>query len=212
MRIRSEKIYFLFCCTVIAVFAFSGCGDGYSKDDPILAKPPSELSDEEVGRIVAVVTTNFGGFRIGLKPDKAPLTTRHFIGLVQKGFYDGLSIFEIRNGYWIKGGDPNGDGTGGSYEKIALETPSAPHLPGTIALDHPLSDPNGGSSIFYIVLTDMTLLKDDSYTVFGEVIDGMPTVQRINALKATQWDGKPRPFMPLNQITILDMHLEARKK
>ncbi len=212
MRMGSDKLLSVFFCAVFMVLAFSGCREGYSKDDPILTKPPEELSNEEVGRIVAVVKTNFGGFKVGLKPDKAPLTTRHFVRLVQKGFYDGLSVFEIRPGLWIKGGDPNGDGSGGAYENIDLETPSAPHYSGAVGLDHPPTNPDGGSSIFYVVLTDLTLRKDDAYTVFGEVIEGMPTVQRINSLKATQWDGKPRPYMPLNQITILDIHLVARKK
>ncbi|NLN75259.1 MAG: peptidylprolyl isomerase, partial [Armatimonadetes bacterium] len=74
----------------------------------------------ETGRTV-VVETNKGVIKFALYEKDAPITTKNFVGLVEKKFYDGLKFHRVVPGFVIQGGDPKGDGTGGSDAKIKLE-------------------------------------------------------------------------------------------
>ena len=106
---------------------------------------------------------------------EAPLTTKNFMGLVQKGFYDGLTFHRYEPGFVIQGGDPKGDGTGGSGKNIPLETNNnLTHVKGAVAMARAM-DPNSASSQFYITLADSHFL-DGKYAVFGKVKKGMDVV------------------------------------
>ncbi len=121
-----------------------------------------------------------------LDESAAPETVENFVALAREGFYDGLTFHRIIDGFMIQGGDPNGDGTGGSETAITgefsdngVENPLS-HTRGAISMARSEDDYNSASSQFFIVQEDSTEL-DGSYAVFGYVTDGMDVVDAICA-------------------------------
>ena len=126
----------------------------------------------------AVIETDKGTIKAELYVEKAPITTKNFIELANSGFYNGLKFHRVEKGFVIQGGDPKGDGTGGSGKRIPLEINSElKHVKGALAMAR-TQDPNSASSQFYITLDEVPFL-DGSYAVFGKVIRGMDAVQNI---------------------------------
>ena len=118
-----------------------------------------------------------------LDADTAPITVENFVGLVESGFYDGLTFHRIISGFMIQGGDPLGNGTGGSEKTIkgefranGVENPIS-HVRGTVSMARS-QRPDSASSQFFIMHEDGTYL-DGSYAGFGKVISGMETVDTI---------------------------------
>ncbi|MCZ7396875.1 MAG: peptidylprolyl isomerase [Candidatus Methanoperedens sp.] len=136
----------------------------------------------------AVLETQKGTIKFELYETEAPITTKNFIDLTNKGFYNGLTFHRIEPGFVIQGGDPKGDGTGGSGKNIPLEiAPSLTHRKGAVGMARS-QDPNSASSQFYICLEDAKFL-DRNYAVFGLVTEGMAVAAKIRKgdkiLKAT---------------------------
>ena len=131
----------------------------------------------EKGRIATIVTDK-GTIKFELYEKEAPITTKNFIELAQIGFYDGLTFHRVVPGFVIQGGDPKGDGTGGSGKTIPLEINQIlTHKKGAVAMARS-SDPDSASSQFYICLEDAKRL-DNSYAIFGQVIEGQDVVEKI---------------------------------
>lgn len=127
---------------------------------------------------IAVVETAKGTIKFELKEAEAPITTKNFIELTQKGFYTGLTFHRVEPGFVIQGGDPKGDGTGGSGKTIKLEIhPSLSHKKGAVGMARS-QDPNSASSQFYICIEDAKFL-DKNYCVFGQVTEGQDVVSKI---------------------------------
>ena len=126
---------------------------------------------------------DYGTIDVELDADTAPITVTNFVKLAQEGFYDGLTFHRIMEGFMIQGGDPNGDGTGGSEENIKGEFSNngvdndISHTRGTISMAR-ASDPDSASSQFFIVQADSTFLDGD-YAGFGHVTEGMDIVDKI---------------------------------
>lgn len=203
---RRAAVFFI----AAIIFAGISCKEEFSRDDPILQKPAAELSDAEISRMVVVMKTNYGSFKIGLHPEWAPKGCRQFLKLVKNAYYYGLTFHEVEPGAMIIGGDPLGDGTGGPGFYLDLETPSGPNVRGAVGIYHPELRPDLNGSMFYILARDIRGMNN-KYIVFGEIIEGIATVDRIAGLPVTPLDGKPRPFMPLSEVIIEDVFLEARK-
>lgn len=128
----------------------------------------------------AVVTTNKGVFKFELYAKRASTTTENFIGLTESGFYDGLTFHRYEPEFVIQGGDPRGDGTGGSEKTIPLEIhPELTHVVGAVGMARS-QNPNSASSQFYVTLAPAHFL-DGNYAVFGIVTDGMDVVQSLRA-------------------------------
>ena len=134
--------------------------------------------EEEMSTSQVKVETSKGNFVIELYED-TPLSTANFLKLVGEGFYDGLTFHRYEPGFVIQGGDPSGDGTGGSSDKVNLEVIGKSHSRGTLGMARS-NDPNSASSQFFVNLADNTFL-DDGYTVFGNVIEGMDVVDQLRA-------------------------------
>jgi len=126
----------------------------------------------------AVIETNKGTIRCKLFEDEAPNTAANFIQLAEKGFYDGLKFHRVVPGFVIQGGDPKGNGTGGSGKTIKLEvSPGLRHTEGALAMARS-QNPDSASSQFYITLAPQPSL-DMQYAVFGQVTDGMEVVKAV---------------------------------
>ena len=125
----------------------------------------------------------YGTIEVALNANAAPITVSNFCHLVEEGFYDGLTFHRVVPGFMIQGGDPNGDGTGGSGQTIKGEFAdngvenNIPHTRGTISMAR-ASDPDSASSQFFI-MQETTDSLDGQYAAFGTVTSGMEVVDAI---------------------------------
>ena len=164
--------------------------------DQLLAQTPSQDAAEQVLALlpapnltgkhyVQIDIANYGSIVAELDADAAPITVTNFINLVNEGFYNGLTFHRIISGFMIQGGDPNGNGTGGSEEEIkgefsqnGWENPIK-HERGVLSMARS-SLPNSASSQFFIMHEAATHL-DGAYAAFGRVLTGMDVVDAICA-------------------------------
>lgn len=130
-----------------------------------------------------IVIADYGTVTIALDTDAAPITCENFRNLAESGFYNGLTFHRIIEGFMIQGGDPEGNGTGGSDKEIKGEFAAngwdnpISHTRGVISMAR--SDPyDSASSQFFIVHEDSTFL-DGKYAAFGYVTKGMDVVDAI---------------------------------
>ena len=125
---------------------------------------------------IAIEVEDYGTIHAVLDSENAPETVENFVSLVKEGFYDGLTFHRIIDGFMIQGGDPNGDGTGGSDQKIKGEFSQngvenkISHKRGVLSMAR-AQDMDSASSQFFIVQADSDFL-DGQYAGFGHVTDG----------------------------------------
>mgnify|MGYP002539368006 CR=1 FL=1 len=161
--------------------------------------------------IVTITMENGDVMKAELYPDIAPNTVNNFISLIKKGFYDGIIFHRVIKGFMIQGGDPLGDGTGGSDTKIKGEfsdngvSNKLTHKRGAISMARSSSN-NSASSQFFIVHKDSRYL-DGKYACFGYVTDGMDVVDKIcQNVKPVDDNGKvnkgDQPV--IEKITVVD--------
>lgn len=160
-------------------------------------KPPVNQKNR-----IAVFETNQGQFQIELFEDKAPITTKNFITLVEKGFYNGLIFHRVIDGFMIQGGDPNGKGSGGPGYTIPDEFHPDLHHDRAGILSMANAGPNTGGSQFFITLGQTPWL-DGKHSVFGAVVDGMDIVRKIGKV-TTGANDKPVTDVVIQKITIIE--------
>lgn len=163
-----KKIGLMLVIVLVSIFMVTGCG----KKEYLTGKINVEIEVE-----------NYGTIAVELDAAEAPITVTNFVNLVEDGFYDGLTFHRIIDGFMIQGGDPNGDGTGGSSRTIKGEFASngvdnsIDHVRGVISMARS-SLPNSASSQFFIVQQDSPHLNGE-YAAFGHVTSGMEIVDAI---------------------------------
>ena len=201
-----KKFSFLLVLAVL-VMGLSACGS--SKSDTtsetkatkapkatetaeVTKEPESKTTDTKGKHNAKIKVKDYGTIEVELDGDTAPITVANFIKLVNEKFYDGLTFHRIMSGFMIQGGDPLGNGTGGSDETIKGEFSSngvennISHKRGVISMARS-SDPDSASSQFFIMHQDSTYL-DGEYAAFGKVTKGMKVVDKI-CEDATPTDG-----------------------
>ena len=146
-----------------------------------------------------------GDIKVETDSASAPITVANFEKLASEGFYDGLTFHRVIKGFMIQGGDPRGDGTGGSsvnikgeFSKNGVENPIQ-HTRGVISMARS-SDPDSASSQFFIVHESSPHL-DGSYAAFGRVIDGIDVVDKI-AMSSTNRSDKPLEPIVIEKVYI----------
>ena len=154
---------------------------------------------------------DYGVIKVELNGDVAPITVANFINLANSHFYDGLTFHRIIDGFMMQGGDPLGNGTGGSENTIKGEFSqngvenNLSHTRGAISMARS-TDMDSASSQFFIVQSDSTYL-DGQYACFGYVTDGMDIVDKIckNAVTTDSNGSVSAENQPvINSITITD--------
>ncbi|MCM8789685.1 MAG: peptidylprolyl isomerase [Candidatus Omnitrophica bacterium] len=140
-----------------------------------------------------VLETSKGKIELRLFPDIAPLACENFVGLVEKGYYDGLIFHRVIKDFMIQGGDPTGTGTGGeSIWKEAFRDEISDKLrfdrPGLLAMAN--SGPDTNKSQFFITVKATPWLNG-RHTIFGEVVSGMEVVKKIESAP-TDSNDKPK--------------------
>jgi len=136
-----------------------------------------ERAIERIGKqIDAVVTTDKGSFTIRLLPDEAPLTVDNFIQLADRKYFNGITVHRVVPNFVIQDGDPRGDGNGGPGYQIRCEINEVPYERGAVGMA--LSGKDTGGSQWFVTHSPQPHL-DGGYTVFGNVVAGMDTVDAI---------------------------------
>ncbi len=177
-------------CVILLLAA--GCSAEYEagREKQEIESEEPDISEESEADATATYTAvievaDYGTITIELDAAAAPKTVANLVSLAREGFYDGLTFHRIIDGFMIQGGDPNGDGTGGSDQTIPGEFSSngvennLSHTRGAVSMARS-DDYDSASSQFFIVHEDSTYL-DGSYAVFGYVTDGMDVVDAICA-------------------------------
>lgn len=175
----------------VALFFVLGGG----KDAPVENTNPTTVTEsapsaasgilEKITHNVTIEIENYGTITAALYGETAPITVENFVKLANQGFYDGLTFHRIISGFMIQGGDPKGNGTGGSSENIkgefkanGVDNPIA-HQRGVLSMARS-SMPDSASSQFFIMHQAAPHL-DGSYAAFGCVLEGMDVVDAICA-------------------------------
>lgn len=144
-----------------------------------------------------VLETTKGKVVIALRADLAPGHVKQIKELASSGFYDGVIFHRVIDGFMAQTGDPTGTGTGGSDKPdLKAEFTDTPYVRGTVGMAR-TSNPNSANSQFFITFGDAGFLNGQ-YTVFGQVVEGMDVVDKINK-------GEP----PANPDKIVSAKIEA---
>ncbi len=168
-------------------------GQATEESEPVeKSNEPAAESDKPAGKgdepisgkyHVEMVIEKYGTIKLELDADTAPITVANFVKLVKDGFYDGLTFHRIIDGFMIQGGDPLGNGTGGSEENIKGEFSAngvknnISHTRGVISMAR-AQDNDSASSQFFIMHQDAAYL-DGEYAAFGKVTEGIEIVDKI---------------------------------
>jgi len=157
---------------------------------------PKKFTPEEIKKMSetkAIIETKFGSITLKFFPEVAPGHVKNFIDLAKKGFYDGTTFHRVIPGFMIQGGDTNSKnpdkrmhGTGGPGYTIKAEFNDRLHKRGTLSMARAASPDSAGSQ-FFICVKDSPFL-DRQYTVFGEVVSGIETVDKIVSQPRDQAD------------------------
>ncbi len=174
-------------------------------DDNLITYSDSEIPTSNVK--VKFTMENGKTFIVELYPSEAPQTVANFVSLVNKGFYDGLKFHRVIEGFMAQGGDPNGDGTGGSGKYILGEfaengvtTNTLTHKEGTISMARSNISNNSASSGFFICFEAQPTL-DGAYAPFGQVIEGMENVHAFLEIER-EMSSTGEPSVPKEDIVI----------
>lgn len=146
-------------------------------------------------------TANKGVFVAEMFEDKAPLTTKNFIELVEKGFYDGIIFHRVIDGFMIQGGDPTGTGMGGPGYKIKDEFGEGLKHDDEGILSMANAGPNTGGSQFFITLAPTPWLNGH-HAIFGKVVEGMDVVRLIGVVP-TDFRDRPREAVTMEKVEVV---------
>lgn len=208
-----KKFIVSFLCAGVLALSLTGCGS--KQEDPAPADADQaadpegndadaddpEAADEDLLsglHHVEIEIEDYGTISLELDADTAPVSVTNFIQLADDGFYDGLTFHRIIEGFMMQGGDPNGDGTGGSDRNIKGEFANngvendISHVRGVISMARAM-DPDSASSQFFIVHQDSTFLDGD-YAAFGHVTEGIEVVDEVcTSAQPTDGNGSITP-------------------
>lgn len=183
---------------LLALLLLSGCageakeeeerprrrGERETVQETAQEEPQEETKEDGVIR-AEITVKDYGTIVLELDAQAAPVTVENFVELAESGFYDGLTFHRIMDGFMIQGGDPDGNGTGGSGRNIkgefalnGVENPIS-HVKGVISMARARSY-DSASSQFFITVADATFL-DGGYAAFGRVVEGMEIAEQIAA-------------------------------
>lgn len=182
-----KKKILIISAIMLAAFSLAGCQSKSEQEPEEQAQQSQEdqsNADLLSGKHHAEITVkDYGTIKVELDADTAPVTVTNFVNLANDGFYDGLTFHRIISGFMIQGGDPQGNGTGGSGKTIkgefssnGVENPIS-HERGVISMARS-RDYDSASSQFFIMHEDTDSL-DGEYAAFGHVIEGMEIVDKI---------------------------------
>lgn len=199
-----KKVLAISCASLILIL--SSCTKTPS-DNTTSSKAMADYKSKYEGKkpIVTIEMEDGAKITAELYPNIAPQTVDNFVDLIQSGFYDGLIFHRVIPGFMIQGGDPKGNGTGGSEKTIPGEFSyngfenKLKHTRGVLSMARSQAV-NSASSQFFIMVKDTDSL-DGKYSAFGKVTDGMDTVDKIVSEKRDSND-KPLTDQKMKKVTV----------
>ncbi|ERK30465.1 peptidyl-prolyl cis-trans isomerase-like 1 [Clostridium intestinale URNW] len=199
-----KKVLAISCASLILIL--SGCTKTPS-DNTTSSKAMADYKSKYEGKkpIVTIEMEDGSKITAELYPNIAPQTVDNFVDLIQSGFYDGLIFHRVIPGFMIQGGDPKGNGTGGSEKTIPGEFSyngfenKLKHTRGVLSMARSQAV-DSASSQFFIMVKDTDSL-DGKYAAFGKVTDGMDTVDKIVSEKRDSND-KPLTDQKMKKVTV----------
>ncbi len=147
----------------------------------------------------AQVVTDYGTFTLKFFPDVAPGHVRNFINLARSGYYDNNIVHRVIPGVMFQTGDPTSSGRGGPGWTIKAEFNDKPHVRGTLSMARQSGNPDSAGGQWFICL-DRSSHWDGQYTVFGHVLSGMDTVERIGDIQVEE--EIPQEVVIIQQVVI----------
>lgn len=166
------------CCMML----MSACGSEEPAKDTgntgTTTAEPLKVTDKAI-----IEVKDYGTIEVELYGEAAPITVENFVKLVKEGFYDGLTFHRVISGFMIQGGDPNGNGTGGSDATIKGEFSSngvdnnIKHERGVLSMAR--SSANDSASSQFFIMHEVAPHLDGEYAAFGKVTSGMDVVDAI---------------------------------
>lgn len=184
-----KKLIAIISLMALCLCLFAGCKDKTFTTADDGSTPATEPAENEAPETasgkhhVVIEIKDYGTIKLELDADAAPITVANFLSLAESGFYDGLTFHRIMEGFMMQGGDPLGNGQGGSDKNIKGEfqlngwNNPISHTRGTVSMAR-ATPPDSASSQFFICHQDATFL-DGSYAAFGHVTEGMDVVDAI---------------------------------
>jgi peptidyl-prolyl cis-trans isomerase A (cyclophilin A) len=181
---------------LVAAVLASGCASA-----PQTGQQTGNDNMTKTGNSIVVFDTSMGSFKAEIFEDKVPITAKNFLGLVKKGFYNGLIFHRVIDGFMIQGGDPSGDGTGGPGYTIPDEfRADLKHdSEGMLSMAN-TGQPGTGGSQFFITLAPTPWL-DGKHAIFGKVTEGMDVVRKIGKVQTDASD-RPLQAVVIKKITV----------
>lgn len=187
---KNLKKYFVLLFSLVFVLSFTvGCNKS------TVGNPIAKIEIEDYGTITAE-----------LYPEYAPNTVNNFIELSEKGFYNDLIFHRVVKDFVIQGGDPEGVGTGGpdysikgEFSSNGFEKNTLSHTKGVLSMARSMDNDSAGSQFF--IVTDEAKYLDGEYAGFGEVIEGMDIVEKIESVDTDNND-KPLKDVVIKSISI----------
>ena len=164
----------------ILIIALAGCKNQKNKEEKTIKEEKTEIVKDYN---IVIKIKDYGTIEATLDGKAAPITVKNFVSLINEKFYDGLTFHRIIKGFMIQGGDPMGNGTGGSDNNIKGEFKAngynnpISHHRGVLSMARS-QDYNSASSQFFIMQKDNTSL-DGQYAAFGKVTKGIEIVDKI---------------------------------
>lgn len=169
-------------------------------------KGPVPMEIDKNKKYTAFFETSAGEITIDLYAGETPITVNNFVYLAKKNFYDGTTFHRVIKGFMIQGGDPKGDGTGGPGYKFDDEPFQGDYKRGTVAMAN--AGPNTNGSQFFIIHQDYDLPKN--YVIFGQVISGLETVDKIAQAPTTSNPTTGENSKPVSPAKINSIRIEEK--
>ncbi len=173
-------------------------------------KTGPEMLLQDAARYEALIHTNEGDFTIELFAQQVPMTVNNFVFLAREGYYEDVVFHRIIQDFMIQTGDPTGTGAGGPGYRFKDELPPvSPYETGVVAMAN--AGPNTNGSQFFVCTGDSSkhLNRSPNYTVFGRVVSGMETVNKIAATpvgRSTSGEmSKPQQEVKMEKIEIIQL-------
>jgi peptidyl-prolyl cis-trans isomerase B (cyclophilin B) len=216
---KNKRIVKLFLMSIVTMGIFLGGCSSKTTEDPTNSNTPknnttssekqmpsaTEKGVNDKNPVATIEMENGKLVKVELFPEIAPNTVRNFINLANSKFYDGLLFHRVIPGFMIQGGDPKGNGTGGTdytifgeFKSNGFENP-VKHTRGVISMARS-KDKNSAGSQFFIMHEDYPSL-DGEYAAFGNVIEGMETIDEI-AQTETGANDKPVKDIKIKSINV----------
>ena len=182
----------------------AGCGEEAA---PEAISTPS-LDADLAGPIRVEITTNKGSLAGELYPDVAPLAVSSFVHLAEQEYFDGVIFHRILPGFVVQTGDPTGTGAGGPGYSFADEPIPADlsYQRGTLAMAN--SGPNTNGSQFFICLADLSQRLPRNYTIFGQIDEGLETLDALAGVGLTRNPATNELSKPTESVIVESIRIQ----